>query len=165
MTDSKAASDAHAPFRAVLTQHRSLGQTGFVLLMTGLCVVSFIAGMIFFAMGAWPVTGFFGLDVMLIYVAFKLNYRSGRAYETVEVTPQRLTVTRVDAKGQSEAFEFNPYWVRVLVPEQVDGRTELKLASHGHEFTFGRFLTDDERKDFAEVLRGALQAARTASAI
>jgi uncharacterized membrane protein len=162
MTDSKHAPSAQ-PFRAVLSAHRSLSRTAFLILMSALCLVSFIAGAIFFAMGAWPVTGFFGLDVLLIYVAFKLNYRSGRAFEVVEVTPDLLTITRVDPAGRREAFEFNPYWVRVLVPEMPDGRTDLRLALHGKEFSFGRYLTDDERKEFAGVLREALAAARLAT--
>jgi uncharacterized membrane protein len=113
-------------------------------------------------MGAWPVFGFFGLDVALVYIAFKLNYRSGRLHELVELTPEALTVTRVHPSGKRESFDFNPYWVRVLVAEGPQGRTDLRLASHGHEFSFGRFLTDDERRDFSNALTGALIAARSA---
>ena len=87
-------------------------------------------------MGAWPVFGFFGLDVALIYAAFKLNYRSGRLYETVELTPETLTITRVHPSGKQESFDFNPYWVRVRLAEVPQGRTDLRLASHGREFSF-----------------------------
>jgi uncharacterized membrane protein len=74
-------------FRALLTPHRSLGPAGFLILMAALGTASFITGIVFLLMGAWPVFGFFGLDVLLIYIAFRLNYRSGRLYETVELTP------------------------------------------------------------------------------
>jgi uncharacterized membrane protein len=149
-------------FRAVLHAHRSLSPRGFLILMTAVGTVSFIAGMAFLLIGAWPVFGFFGLDVLLIYVAFKLNYRSGRAHEVVEVTPEVMTVTRIEPSGAKKRYEFNPYWARVLFSEGVDGRTTLKLASHGEEFEFGRMLNDDERREFANVLVGALAAARTA---
>ena len=148
--------------RWVLSSYRSLSPRGFVILMSFLAAVSFIAGVAFLLMGAWPVFGFFGLDVLLIYVAFKLNYRSGRLYETVELDPALLTVTRVHPSGEVERFEFNPYWVRVQLSEGNDGRTSLALSSHGRSFGFARFLTDEERREFAGVLGDALAIARAA---
>ncbi len=130
--------------------------------MVAISLVSFVTGMIFLLMGAWPVFGFFGLDVALIYIAFKLNYRSGRLYETVELTPRTLTLTRVHPSGKRESIDFNPYWVRVRLLEGPQGRTDLRLASHGREHPFGRFLTDDEKRDFSNALSGALLEARAA---
>jgi uncharacterized membrane protein len=155
---------AEPEFRAILHPHRSLGPRGFLVLMGAIGAVSFVTGMVFLVMGAWPVMGFFGLDVALIYLAFKLNYRSGRLHELVELTPEALTVTRVHPSGKRESFDFNPYWVRVFVAEGPQGRTDLRLASHGREFSFGRFLTDDERRDFSDALSGALVQARSGRA-
>ena len=149
-----------APFRAVLTPHRSLSPTGFLILMTGIGLVSFVAGIAFLLMGAWPVLGFFGLDVLIIYIAFQRNYRSGRQVETIEIDGGRMTLTQIDPAGKRRQFELNPYWVRVRLSEARNGRTHLALASHGRELGFARFLTDDERRDFARVLRGALVEAR-----
>ena len=88
--------DAERPlFSAVLTPHRSLGPKGFMVLMAAVCVVSFGTGLFFYMLGAWPVIGFMGLDVALIYIAFKLNFRALRLYETVDLTGNALTVTRV----------------------------------------------------------------------
>ncbi len=149
-------------FRAVLSPHRSLAPTGFLILMCAVAGVSFVIGMVFLMMGAWPIFGFFGLDVLLIYIAFRLNYRSGRRYETVEVTREELRLVRVHPDGRSEQFNFNPFWVRVMLRERVDGHNQLSLASHGQEMMFAQFLTDDERRDFAGALRGALIEARGA---
>ena len=151
-------------FRAVLHPHRSLSPTGFIILMVAIGSVSFVTGMVFLMMGAWPVFGFFGLDVALVYFAFRLNYRSGRLHELVDLTPASLTVTRVHPSGKRECFDFNPYWVRVQLAEDRGGRTDLKLKSHGSELSFGRFLTDDERRDFSRALAGALLDARAAQA-
>ena len=98
--------DKREAFRAVLYPHRSLGPTGFLILMSAIGGVSFITGMAFLLKGAWPVFGFFGLDVALIYAAFKLNYRSGRLYETVELTPETLTITRVHPVRQAGEFRL-----------------------------------------------------------
>jgi uncharacterized membrane protein len=162
MTDKNNPNQAHEPFRAVLSPHRSLGPRGFLILMTALCGINFVIGVAFWMMGAWPIFVFCGLDVLLIYVAFKLNYRAARAYEVVEVTPEALTVTSVEPSGRATAFAFNPYWVRVNLSEHHDGRTELELAHHGRRLIFGRSLTDDEKRDFAVALRDAIARARGA---
>ena len=145
-----------------LTSHRSLGPTGFVVLMSALCATSFVAGVVFLLMGAWPVTGFFGLDVVVIWIAFKLNYRSGRRYETVELGPEALTVTRVQPSGRRSAITFNPYWVRVHLDEGPGGRNRLRLSLHGREVVFATGLNDEERRSFARVLAMALSDARSA---
>ncbi len=160
-----AARGATAPaFRAVLEPHRSLSPRGFAFLMAAVSAVSFGAGVVFYALGAWPVMGFFGLDVAIIYLAFRLNYRAGRACEVVEITPDLLTVTHTKPSGRSSAFTCNPYWARVNVRTWPDGRTDLRILSHGQAHSFGRFLTDDEKRDFAGALQNALHANRTAHA-
>lgn len=147
--------------RFVLHPHRSLGQRGFLILMALVGAISFVAGVVFMMMGAWPVTGFFGLDVALIYLAFKLNYRSGQEFETVDLAPEALKLTRVHPSGRKEEFDFNPYWTRVrLTVDRPDGRTSLRLSAQGREVMFGKFLTDDERAGFAEALTGALTKSR-----
>jgi uncharacterized membrane protein len=152
--------DGTEAFRAVLTPHRSLSPKGFLILMIALGAVSFITGMLFLVAGAWPVLGFLGLDVLLVYIAFRLNYRSGRLYETLDLTPARLVLTRVHPSGRREQFDCNPYWARVSLREWPDGRTALSIISRGTELAFGSFLTDDERRDLASALREALLAAR-----
>lgn len=147
-------------FRAVLHPHRSLSQSGFMILMLFLGGVSFVTGIAFLMLGAWPVFGFFGLDVLAVYIAFKINYRDGLAHEVLELTPDILKLTRVAATGRRQSFDFNPYWVRVRLAEWPDGRTNLSLASHGREFAFGHLLNHDERREFAQVLERALSAAR-----
>jgi uncharacterized membrane protein len=160
MNDNTVANQAEEAFRAVLMPYRSLGSVGFLVLMCAVGLVSLAAGALLLAMGAWPVFGFIALDVLLIYVAFRLSYRSGRQYETVELTRDLLTLNRFHPSGRCESFQFNPYWVRVQLHEGRHGRADLCLASHGRRLSIGRFLTDDEKREFAEALKGALLAAR-----
>lgn len=157
-------SDA-AVFRALLQPHRSLSANGFLVLMVALSIVCFVTGVVFLWIGAWPVTGFFGLDVLLVYVAFKVNYQAARAYETVEVTPSLLRVEQVAANGKTRTLELNPYWVTVRIDEQSDGSAKLKLASHGNEYSVAESLSDGERREFAAVLREAISRARLAPAV
>ena len=160
MDEKSSPTQADRPFRAVLTPNRSLPAAGFALLMAGLSIVSFAAGMAFYLMGAWPVLAFFGLDVLLVYVAFQLSYRSGRASETVEVDPAQLTVTRIDPAGRREAHTFATAWVRVNLHESFDGRCRLSLQHHDRELTVAACLSHEERRDFAHALQGAILTAR-----
>lgn len=154
--------DGPVTFSATLSPHRSLSSTGFKLLMFVVGGASLMAGMAFLTLGAWPVMGFFGLEVLLIYVAFRLNYRSGRIYEVVDLSQEYLTLSRVHPSGRGETFNFNPYWVKVILSERRNGHTKLSLASHGNAVPFGRFLTDDERRDFAAALTSAIMDLRQA---
>jgi uncharacterized membrane protein len=167
MTDAKPApQDPSRPpqFSAVLTPHRSLSPKGFIVLMAAVCAVSFSTGLFFYLLGAWPVIGFMGLDVALIYLAFKLNFRALRLYETVDLTEDALTVTRVAPSGKEQSWRFNPYWVRLSLQPRAGRSSELSLASHGKRLVFASFLSDAEREDFAAALRAALTSARNASA-
>ena len=160
MTDAAPKLQEPGTFNAVLYPYRSLSPNGFLLLMAFIGITSFVLGLMFAFMGAWPIVGFFGLNAFLIYWAFKLNYKSGLAYETIDIDPRELVLTQFDPKGRSRSIGFSTYWVRVNLFEGRDGRTRLSLSSHGNEIVFGRFLTDDERKDFADALRAAISNAR-----
>jgi len=160
MDDKPAQNQEGRGFRAVLTPHRSLSPRGFLILMLFIGGVSFIAGMSFLAMGAWPVMGFFGLDALLVYGAFKLNYRAARRFEVVEITPADLKLIRVDPNGRRQEIALNPYWARPHLAEGPDGANRLYLRSHGRTYAVGSFLTDDERRDLAKALGRALADVR-----
>src|ERR1700759_1093999 len=100
-------------FSALLTPHRSLNRTGFLVVMAFVSVVSFAAGLAFLLMGAWPVFGFFGLDVLAIYCAFQRSSRRAKAWQEIRGTPAELTVKRVSHRGQVMEFSFNPLWVQL----------------------------------------------------
>ena len=100
-------------FSALLTPHRSLNRTGFLVVMAFVSVVSFAAGLAFLLMGAWPVFGFFGLDVLAIYWAFRINFRRAKASEEIRVTPSELRVRRISHRGHVVEFVLNPLWVQL----------------------------------------------------
>lgn len=156
------AGEAQEPqhFSAILRPHRSLSPNGFLILMLAIGGVSFAAGFAFVLQGAWPVFGFFGLDVALIYLAFRLNYRSGRLYETVDLTDEALTITRVRPSGQRQSWSFHPYWVRLDLQDRPGRASELSLSLHGRRLVFASFLTDSERVELAAALKEALLAQR-----
>ena len=148
-------------FSALLTPHRSLSAKGFVILMVAIGAISFAAGLAFLLMGAWPVFGFFGLDVALIWWAFRINYRHALAYEEVQITVTQLRIRKVSHRGVEKNWVFNPLWVR-LEREAHDefGVTRLYLVNQGRELTIASCLGPDEKADFAAALAAALAQAR-----
>jgi uncharacterized membrane protein len=148
-------------FSALLTPHRSLNRTGFLVLMAFLSVVSFTAGVAFWMMGAWPVVGFFGLDILLVYWAFKVNFWRGKATEEISVTPSELRVRRVSHRGHVVEWVLNPLWVRLDQKTHAEfGIEKLYLVSKGRRVSVASFLGPDEKASFAKALLAALQAAK-----
>jgi uncharacterized membrane protein len=155
-------SRAEAPIFAVtITPHRSLGSTGFLILMLCIGAISFASGMVFLLLGAWPVFGFLGLDVLLVYVAFRANFRAARAYEEVTVTPSELTVRKVSQRGRVREWTLNPVWVQLdrIVHEEF-GIERLFLVSRGRRLSIAACLGPDEKASFAKALSTALGEAR-----
>ncbi|MBR0824828.1 DUF2244 domain-containing protein [Bradyrhizobium manausense] len=148
-------------FSALLTPHRSLNRTGFLAVMLFLSVVSFVTGIVFLLMGAWPVFGFFGLDVLVIWWAFKVNFRTAKAWEEIVVTATELRVRRTSHRGHVAEWVLNPLWVRLeQEADEEFGIERLYLVSRGHRLSVGRFLGPEEKASFAKALIGALNAAK-----
>jgi uncharacterized membrane protein len=148
-------------FSVVLTPHRSLGPTGFLIFMLVLGGMSFVTGMVFFIAGAWPVLGFCGLDVLLVYWAFRANYRYARAYEEVTITPSELTVRKVSHHGRVREWTLNPLWVRLHRDVHAEfGIERLFLVSRGRKLPIAHFLGAQEKESFAHALTAALGEAK-----
>ena len=148
-------------FSALLTPHRSLNHTGFLVLMGFLCFVSFVAGMAFLMMGAWPVVGFFGIDALAIWWAFRINNRTAKAFEEIRVTPSELRVRRTSHRGHVVEWVLNPLWVRLEQTSDPEfGIERLWLVSRGRHVSIGSFLGPDEKASFAKALLAALNAAK-----
>jgi uncharacterized membrane protein len=144
-------------FAATITPHRSLNGLGFFIVMAVFGGVSFVSGIAFLIMGAWPVFGFFGLDVLLLYWAFRINYRQALAYEQVTMTPAALTVRKVSHRGAAREWVLNPLWVRLekIVHEEF-GIEKLLLVSRGRYLAVANFLGPAEKASFAAALGSAL---------
>ena len=148
-------------FSAIITPHRSLSGKGFLLVMALVGGLSFIGGVFFFLLGAWPVLGFLGLDVVLVYWAFRANYRAAAAFEEVTVTPSELRLRRVSHRGEVAEWTLNPVWTRLDREKHEEfGLLKLFLVSRGRMFPIAGFLSPKERESFAAALSTALGEAR-----
>jgi uncharacterized membrane protein len=128
--------------------------------VVGVATINLAFGAVLASHGAWPVMPFMGLDVVLLAWAFRASLRASRRHERVLLTPSTLTVERHPPKGPSSEIAFNPYWVRVDMPDPPEPGSQLTLWSHGKGVRVGTFLAPDEKLALAQVLKSALRRAR-----
>jgi uncharacterized membrane protein len=132
-------------YTAVLSPHRSLPPAGLAVLMLFLAGTSAAVAVVFVLQGAWPVTPFFGLDVLLVFIAFRVSYRRARLHEELRLTEETLTVERVEPRGRRRRWRFQPFWLRVTLEKDRQGH-RLVLTSHGRSLVVGSFLAPAERR-------------------
>ncbi len=156
-----AGAERDAPsFQAVLYPNPPLSRTGFWLFMSVLAAASLCAAVPFALMGAWPVGAFFGLDLALVYIAFRVARRAAARRELVRLDAEGLHVCRIEPDGRTRCWRFEPYWVRIEMDDPPGPGSLVTLASHGRRLRIGSFLTPEERLDLARALRQALRRHR-----
>ena len=150
-------------FDAIVQPNRPLSPRGLIFVIGFVAIVSFAAGILFALRGAWPVTPFFGADVLLLGWAMRASVRASRRREHLVLTSARLTIERVSARGEAKREEINPYWLRVEHEDPELMGAELALVSRGRRWIVGSFLGAEERASLADALRRALREARVAT--
>lgn len=145
-------------WRATLTPHRSLSREGFVILMSVIAGFNFTVGLFFYVIGAWPVVGFMGLDVALIWWAFRANFADARRAEHIEITSDELVLRRLREDRPAQEQRFARQWVRVELEEDRERELvgPLYLRFGGKRTEIASFLGAQERLSFANALKAAL---------
>lgn len=146
---------------ALLQPNRSLSQPGFTIFMSVLAVLSFISGMAFLSLGAIPVVGFFGLDVLAVWIAFKVCFKYQKQWTRVRVTADHLRVDYQNPKGETSHIELPSAFARIELKKPLTANSWLTLAYGKQAYVIGRFLTVDERVSLAEAIQHALRRAKS----
>jgi len=139
----------------VLRPHRSLSSQAFRLMLLVVIIVNVVIGAFFLARGAFPVTGFLGLDVLALWLAFKLNYRAAKAEEHIVLTPLQMQVERKSPSGATSYYVLNPVWAKAR-----EENLGVSIWSGGRALRVGAFLPPDQRAEFARQLDLALYRAK-----
>ncbi len=137
-------------FSTTLSPHRSLSPEGFKWLIRGVLAANVVVGLPMYLLGAWPVAGFMGIDVWLLWFFFQRSYLDARRRETLTLTDRELIVERRSPDGELEEHRLDAYWLRFEVSEE-----RLVLISRGNRVVAGRFLSPEERGQLAEELKAA----------
>jgi uncharacterized membrane protein len=161
MTTPGFASAGSPIFAASLTPHRALSRRGLRIVIALVAVLASIPGIVFFALGAWPVVGFMGLDVLAVWWALSASMKDGKRLEQVTLYPDSLVVRRVSPAGAESHATFNPFFVRLVVTRDGEDRvTGLALRSRDDELAIGAFLNPADKATFAKAFGDALSRAR-----
>ena len=147
-------------FKTDLHPQRSLTRRGARRLV--LCVggVTSSLGLLFWSMGAWPIAGFMGMDVALLSFAFHMNFQAARCGEMIELRRNVLRLTRISVRGEREEFDFQTYWLQVILLPRDEMRHRLILRSHGRDVEIAPFLGEDAKQELAQTLREKLLICR-----
>lgn len=143
-------------FEAIIVPHRSLSPAGLRLLLCvigGMCALSATA---FLMLGAWPVAGFTGVELLIAGLLFRLNSRAARSSELLMLTPSALRIVRTGTDGRREERLISPAWLNVRLRERPGRVPALLLASHGQEIEIARALGEAEKRDLERALSAAL---------
>ena len=144
-------------YEITLYPYRSLNKLGFFILMFILAFISFIAGIIFMLKGAWPVFGFFGLDVLLVYIFFKINFRSGKKKEILILTKNQLIIEFYNSKKISKTYYLDAHWLQIRLSKLKNEMSKLKISSKNKSIIIGSFLRYQEKIDVVKSLKKALK--------
>jgi uncharacterized membrane protein len=144
-------------FAAVIRPYRSLGPEGFRILMAVCAVVAGLAAIRIATLGFWPVSGFLLLDVLALYIAFRISYRRANSVEELVLTPIELMFRRVSHRGETSEWRLNPLWTKLdRDMDEEYGLQRLALVSRGQRILIARELSPGEREHLADELGRAL---------
>ena len=159
--DQQQPADDKAVIRITFWPHRSLGPRGFLFLMAGFGFLTFLLGCLFFYLGAWPVIGFMGLEIGLVWLAFRMNYQTGQHYEELLISRQGSWLSCYDARGRARRTAMDSPWLKAEITADRHGRPALYLRWHAKKIEIGKFLPPDEKPALAKAINQGFAKAHT----
>ena len=144
-------------YSITLKPYRSLNKIGFITMMVVLCGFSFITGIIFMKKGAWPVFGFFGLDILLVYIFFRLSYKSGKEFEVINLTKKKLIIKKYKEKKIIKTYILDANWVKIQIQNPLEHSNKLQISSKNKSIIIGSFLRLDEKIEVLQNIENALR--------
>ena len=144
-------------YSITLKPYRSLNKIGFIIMMLVLCGFSFITGIILMKKGAWPVFGIFGLDILLVYIFFRLSYKSGKEFEVINLTKKKLIIKKYKEKKIIKTYILDANWVKIQIQNPLEHSSKLQISSKNKSIIIGSFLRLDEKIEVLQNIENALR--------
>ena len=130
-------------------RNNSLSSSGRLLVFGFILTVSLgIAAAFSVIFGAWPILPFAGIEMGVLYLAFRYIDRHAGDYERITIRGDSVAVEVREGTGVRR-FELSRYWARVVCEREG---TRLALRSHGREIEVGRHLCEEQRLEMARDL-------------
>ena len=135
-------------------RNNSLSSSGRLLVFGFILTVSLgIAVAFALVFGAWPIMTFAGIEMAVLYLAFRYVDRHAADYERITIRGDRVSV-EVREGSDVTRFELNRSWAQVVWESQS---ARLALRSHGRELEVGRHLCKEQRSSVARELARELK--------
>jgi len=150
--------DAPTLISLELQGNRSLSPFGRRCALAFVAATSLAVAGIASAYGAWPALPFCGLELAGLAWAFHLVELRDGDYERFTVVGDEVRVES-SSRGQVRRFTGNLQWAS-LVCEVRGRRCRLAVRSHGRDFAFGRLMSDADRIEWAQTVRGAIRVVK-----
>ena len=103
--------------------------------------------------GAWPIMPFAGIEMVVLYLAFRYMDRHAGDYERITIRGDSVAI-EVREGSRVTRHELNRCWAQVVC--EADG-VRLALRSHGRDVEVGRHMRDEQRADMARELKRELR--------
>lgn len=107
--------------------------------------------------GAWPVFGFFGLDILLVYIFFRLSYKSGKEFEVINLTKKKLIIKKYKEKKIIKTYILDANWVKIQIQNPLEHSSKLQISSKNKSIIIGSFLRLDEKIEVLQNIENALR--------
>jgi uncharacterized membrane protein len=147
-------------FEAELVPHRSLSPRGIAWVLGSLGVISLCATTMFWYLGAWPIVGFNGAEMLLAAFLLRAHARSRRVREVLLLTEGSMRILRFDIDGGRSERHLPSAWLNVHLEEKPGRVPTLLLTTHGRREEVGRSLGEPEKRELADALKDALHRLR-----
>ena len=147
-------------FRAELVPHRSLSARGLNLLLLAVCILCGLNALTFVLLGAWPVAGFTGIELLLAAILFRVNARGAKSVEIISLSYDGLTVLRIAPDGAKRQATLQPAWLRLSLEDRPGRAPVLFVRERQRQIELARDLGEAEKRSLAAALALALERLR-----
>ena len=107
--------------------------------------VCVLVGVTFALIGAQPVLGFMGIEIILLVSVYRFCVRNSRMAEQIILSGHSLLFRRIDRYGNISITNLEPLWLRVEIGRAKGVFRHIILASKGRTYNVGVFLNPEEK--------------------
>jgi len=138
-------------------RNQSLTTRGLYILMFFITIPASYLGISFYVLGAWPVLGFMGFEILLIYIAFKILFYKNKFYEHIILDSEKLNILFKKKNKIIKKIELEPTWVQVKIEKIYENEDTLIVSSHGKKIILANYLIPEERLKLAGKIKSGLR--------
>lgn len=116
-----------------------------VIFLTSIAFICIGIATIFFLLGATLILPFAGLEILILIIAFYLNFNWSRQRQRIFLSKDLVLIQKGRSKLEYSWQEFRTF-TSFHVDKSSDEITKLSFRSKGKDIEIGEFLNQDDKK-------------------